>query len=385
MSDQPRYYQPLEVPAFCFIWEAVMWVSFGRFPEGAGYQDFDELKEDLGVLSFAWKDSFGGARYRFRGVYWFESEMAGVDITTVDWERYENALRTGYERIDSVQQYVDDLTRHSAIDQFPGDPRLAEERYNLYRASIEKKLADLPFVDDVHKRYQQQIDRGWSRLFQALVEGTLKGYGWGDLTQEEIRERASQGRLNDLGSDDSKVFNPWHSKIPAANTMGPLIPMGECMEIPQKEWSLSGIAPDGRYVTSDGRNWWDVCFPSDQLFTLFPRPLSSNVVESDKIEIVNPGLAIGGIGNTMIQSAPYAPSSRGRKKLANGEIERACQQLYGRRLASGEKELALAEEAAHFAMEVWGQNLSRSTFQEYMRPFRTRGLPENMPENHAGK
>lgn len=386
--NPPRYYQPLEIPAFCFIWEAVMWVSFGRFPEGNGFEDMEELSEELGQLSFTWKDSFGGPRYRFRGFWWFESEMAGVDSQTIDWDRYEGALRNGFERMDSLEGHLLMLSR----EPHPDDPPMLShfvDRVELYRALCEKALAEAPYVESVHHQHQQPIDRGWSLIFQALADGKLQGYGWGDLTQDEIRERAAKGDLADYAptsassDDDGNVINPWHYPIPSPDLVGPLQEMGMMMEIPRKEWSLSGVAPDGRYVTATGRNWWDVCFPSEQLFALFPRPLLANTeVECDTIEVLNPGVAIGISGAQGGRHAtPSTPAARGRKKLADGQIEKACQELYGARWAAGEQEAPLHAEAAAFALRVWGETLHRSTFQGYMKPFRrTKPMPETMPE-----
>lgn len=384
MTERPRYYQPLEVPDYCFIWEAVMWVTFGRFPEGNGL-DADELKDELGLLSFAWQDSFGGPRYRFRGYWWHETEMAGVDLQEVDWERYDAALRSGYQRLDALRRSLVELERATHGEE-PAPVLHFPDRDKLYREMCERELAEAPFVESVHKLYQQPVDRGWSCIFRSLVDGTLQGYGWADLTQAEIRERAAKGDLMDYdGShDEGNVINPWHAKLPEPDTIGPLQPMGMCMEIPQNEWSLSGIAPDGRYVTSAGRNWWDVCFSCDQLFEQFPRPiLASDGIERDTIEILNPGLAVGAVSNP----GPHAPkqvkpSGRGRKKLADGEIERACQSLFGQRWAAGEKEAPLHAEAEAFAIQVWGRSLARSTFQAYMKPFKRapKNSPEMMPE-----
>lgn len=389
MTDTPRYYQPLEIPAFCFLWEAVMWVTFGRFPEGNGYYDMGELKDELGMLSFAWKDSFGGPRYRFKGFWWFEGEMAGVDLESVDWQRYEGALRAGYQRIDTLEaqiKYAEQSEKHDLSTYKDEMPALVVDRAKLYRELCENQLADYPFVEGIHRQYQQSIDRGWSLIFQALVDGKVQAYGWGDMTQDEIRKRAAEGGLADYepsaasAGNDGNVLNPWHAKLPEPDLIGPLLQMGAHTAIPRKEWSLGGVAPDGRYVTAAGRNWWDVCLTSDQLFELFPRPLLvSDVVDRDSIEVVNPGLAIGGAsGSAMTRHINPTAASRGRKKLADGEIERACQALYGQRWEAGEEEAPLHAEAKAFALQVWGENLARSTFQGYMKPFRR--PPKMMPD-----
>jgi hypothetical protein len=396
MTDQPRYYQPLEVPAFCFIWEAVLWVTFGRFPEGDGYDSMDELNEELGMLSFAWKDSFGGPRYRFKGFWWFESEMAGVNLESVDWERYERALRMGYQRLDVLQAYL----KHGEPEE-PEKVAGVEERITLqvlldraeiYRDFCKTQLEDFSFVESVHQQHQQSIDRGWSLIFQALADGKLQGYGWGDMTQDEIRVQLAKGDVANYEPSaesegkDGNVINPWHVALPPADIIGPLQQMGMHVAIPKKEWSLGGVAPDGRYVTAAGRNWWDVCFPTEQLFALFPRPLfASNVVEAGSIEIVNPGLAIGSVDSKALPKARIsasAPSGRGRKKLADGEIERACQALYSTRWTSGENKDSLHAEAAAFAQQVWGETLPRTTFQGYMTA--ASRAPKIPPENAPG-
>jgi hypothetical protein len=384
MSEPLRYYGPMEVPAFSFIWEAVMWVTFGRFPEGNGYEDVDELKEDLGTLSFAWKDSFGGPRYRFKGFWWFESEMAGIGQDEVDWDRYESSLRSGYARIDVLHDHLQNAEQKSDEDVVL--PHLVD-RNELYRKLCRQALAEFPFVESVHRLYQQQIDRGWSKIFEALVDGKLKGYGWADLTQDEIRVRVAQGGLVDghTAPDGGNVSNPWGYRIPEADLIGPLQPMAAHMEIPRKEWSLGGVAPDARYITAAGRDWWDVCFPNDQLFALFPRPMFESAEPSqDMIEVVNPGVAISRDNERRqpTDDTLTGRSGRGRKKRLDGDLERACQVLYAERWMANEKEDAVLADAQAFAMSVWGQSLPRSTFQGYMKPFRR--APEMLPETLPG-
>ncbi|MER9028203.1 hypothetical protein [Mesorhizobium sp. M0674] len=377
MTERPLYYyRPMELPSFCYLWEAVMWVTFGRFPEVG--VDEDDHNGEVGKYSFAWKDAFGGPGYRFRGFWWFEAEMAGVDLTSVDLERYETALRTGYARPDLLEQ---DIAREK------NDPHDHPRREEYFASLMKRRAEEMPFIDHVHSLFQQHIDIGWAQIFQALASGSLKGFGWGDLTQDEIREHAARVAFTDFdhATDEGNVYNPFLEKIPESDTIGPLVPMGLMMEIPRKEWSLSGIAPDARYVAANGRHYWDVVFPSDRVFELFPRPLLTwGALTKDTVETLNPGLTVSaehdaGPHKALPPPSSHIPAVRGRRKLADGEIERACQSLYGRRLASGEKELALAEEAAAFAMEVWGERLSRSTFQSYMLPFK-RAVPEIVPE-----
>jgi hypothetical protein len=354
-----------------------MWVTFGRFPTGTAYEDGDELGDDKGTLSFAWQDgAMGGTQYRFRGFWWYESDMAGVDENAdVDWDRYEIAMQRGYTRKDIIEREI------ATASYAPPDPHGRED---YQKQLLEKKLADLPFIDSVHRLYQRQIDKGWSRLFQALSDGSIVAHGWGDLTQDEIREQMARDDLvDDTGSGEGNVLNPWGFAIPRPDTYGPLHPMGLLMDIPAEEWSLSGVAPDSRYVGASGRDWWDVELPCERLLALFPRPLLPNGEERDAVQLLTPALAISLSGqDDAARLLPAAKGTRGRRKKADGEIERACQLLYGRRLTNGEKEAALANEAAHFAMATWGETLSRSTFQEYMQPFK-RAVPENVPENAA--
>jgi hypothetical protein len=399
MTARPVYFQPLELPAQCSLWEAVMWVSFGRFPSGAGYDTTEEMMSEVGLLSFAWKDSSGGPAYKFDGYWWFESDMAGISPDSVDWDRYSRAIHGGYVRRAWLEELLrrhkeappsEPMTEKDLTDD-TGRPRdlvdlvIRHNRDEFYRLHLEKQLEELPFVDSTHQLYQRNIDRGWSRLFQHLVEGSVVAYGWADLTQDEIRHEAQSRLLTDyqVSIEAGNVINPWHNALPQADLVGPLLQMGKFQAVPTTEWSLSGLAPDGHYVTTEGRQIWDVLIACDDLMRLFPRPIPTlgNRLE---IDLVTPGLAISVDRDD--RSAPQprldrrdGASARGRRKKANGEIEKACQALYSRRLVAGEKETALAEEAAQFAMAVWGEKLSRSTFQDYMLPFK-RQAPEIAPE-----
>jgi hypothetical protein len=102
------------------------------------------------------------------------------------------------------------------------------------------------------------------------------------------------------------------------------------------------------------------------------------------VKVVNPGVAISADDDSGSHRARPAEHKQGpgRKKIADGQIEIVCQEVFGQRMLDGEKEIALHAEAAALVMKGWGATLSRTTFQTYMKPFK-RKLPENMPEMAA--
>lgn len=383
-----RYYQPLEVPRFCHLWEAVLWVTFGRFP-----MDMVEdtiLEEELGTLSYSWQSSIIGANgYKFDGFWWFEAEMAGIDYDAVGediWQRYARAMSGGYPRAAMIQVALDQEKQPKAPD--PHDPRKGPQLDDYWVKYFEQKLKNVPVVEEVHRLFQHQIDRGWSILFQDLVAGAIAGYGWLDLTQDEIRERARKGLTaydSETGEGDVFLFG---NLLPEADAIGPLLPCGAMVEIAGPDWSLSGLAPDNIYITSSDRRYWDVIIDCHRLFERFPRPLLSRPggIE-DTIQVLTPSLAtsrdndhsqplLGPPTHSDIRRGP------GRKKLEDGAVEKACHELVGRRYANGEDELSLHAEAASFAQKVWGVSLARSTFQDYMKPFKRQ--PKNQPEKTPG-
>ena len=379
-----RYYEPLVVPMFCYLWDAVMWVTFGRFP--VDMIDDSVLEDELGRLSYQWKDSLIASQgYKFYGFRWYETEMAGIDYegSGVDWERYERAMRGGWIRKEALEEAL--LQEKQPRPPDPHDPRPNRVPDEYWVRFFEQKLYEVPFVESVHRLYQHHIDRGWAKIFQALVAGEITGYGWKDMTQAEIRVRASKGLTEyNTETEEGDVF-AFGTPLPDAALIGPLLPLGEMMEIPATDWSLSGIAPDARYVTTSKQEYWSVFLDCQRLFDLFPHPiLTMPGGIDDSIKVLSPTLAISqDESRRSTTSSLYQPTKRGpgRRKLQDGAVERAVHELVGRRYAAGEDEASLHAEAAAFALKVWGVSLARSTFQGYMKPFKR--LPEILPQKAA--
>ncbi|MCX5579116.1 hypothetical protein [Kaistia terrae] len=401
MIDTPTYFQPLEVPRYCYIWEAILWAGFGRFPEGS-YLITDEYPDDAddgwktGTLSFNWKDPVFAQEYRFHGFWGFEAVAAGLQEDSTDWERYDEILSNhGYIRPRLLTNEITRLRSEKGVDDSGSvypltisatarfDPADARSR-DHYLNSLEKRLELTPFIDSVHGLFQHHIDRAWVKLFQALAEGAIQAFGWRELSQTEMRQLAERQQ----GEWQQEVVNPWRAAMPKADLVGPLVPMAVLEAVPASDWSLSGIAPDAHYQAANGRFWWDVVFPADVLLRLFPQPVA--VMDSSRmhIEHLNPLVAIStpdhGANGAAWPLAAVRPGP-GKKKKADGEIERMCQRLYGDRLLAGEKEAALVSEASALAFAVWGQTVSRSTFQDYMKPFKSAkatdadGVPDIVP------
>ena len=396
MTDQPQYYQPLEVPRYVYLWEAVMWVGFGRFPEGSylvtdGYPDEADYGYKIGTLSFNWKDAIFRQEYRFNGFWGTEASAAGLKADSADWDRYDEILRYhGYIRQSLIAEELDRLSRlpvkvddgselfkletalSATFDKIDGGDRAH------YRENLAKRLDEAPFIEDVHRLFQRHIDRVWVKLFQALTDGKMQSYGWRELSQDEIREEASGPGFW------SEIINPYGAVMPQPDLIGPLQTMAVFDVIPVDEWSLTGFAPDAHYQSTSGNFWRDVVFPTDALFDIFPGPLLTYEAERRHIEHFTPHVAVSVETDlpmdTKHQRQPFSATrpGPGRRKNADGEVERACQALYGRRLAAGEKETPLHAEAMEFTMKVWGEPIARSTFQGYMKPFKP--VPENTPD-----
>ena len=274
MTDSPRYFQPLEVPHYCYLWEAIMWVGFGRFPEGSylvtdGYPEEADYGYKVGTMSFNWKDALFRQEYRFNGFGGSEAGAIGLTEQSTDWAKYDEILRYhGYirqalltaeiARLQAFPPRVDDglqvLALETAItdtlDRFDGGQR------TNYLENLEKRLAQTPFVDSVHGLFQHQVDRAWVKLFLSLTDGPMQSFGWRELSQDEIREMAGSGQ--GIWQD---VVNPYGLPMPSADLNGPLHTMATLDVIPVREWSLTGFAPDAHYQSATGTFWWDELLP----------------------------------------------------------------------------------------------------------------------------
>jgi hypothetical protein len=395
MTDSPVYFQPIDVPAFCYIWEAVMWVGFGRFPEGViGYETEDGLEFHLGAASFNWKERVCDPLYRFDGYWWFETEAAGLDANSIDWGQYEEILHghgsiRGYIRPEFLAKEAERQRRYqdrALQSRLSGAERDDPDYSPGYLKNIEERLKQLPILDNVDRLLQHPVDRAWAKVFQVLVDGDMPAYGWHEISQDEIREFATRNQDN-----WNDAINPFDVPAPTADYIGPLRPMATLTAVPVNEWGLKGIAPDAHYSSASGRLWCDVMMPTAKLLHLFPLPLLAASGDQLQVERINPILAISrDVQNSAVlatKSATDIRAPRGRPKKADGAIERLCQHLYGKRLLSGEKETALAEDARQLVLATWGETLSRSAFQGYMQPYKPAKakngadrLPEIMPE-----
>lgn len=400
MTPKPRYFQPLDLPRYTYIWEAIMWVGFGRFPRGSYWlEDIPENEDDTwiaGDLSLNWQDAPFMQEYRFHGFLPFEAEAVGLDYESTDWDLYDDVLRTvGHVRPELLTNEIsrlhtsefreDGFTRALSTSAFGAFEKL-DHNGTPYLKRLEKRLAIAPFIDSVHRLFQRQIDRAWVKVFQALADGSLQGFGWCELTQDEIRTFTE-----DMDQEywEKHVTNNWEVPKPTKELIGPLPPMAIRRAIPVSDWTLSGIDADAHYLAATGRLWRSVVFSSQALFSLFPRPNMTAGSDKMHIEHLTPSLAISSAvdgGDDVSWPSSSFRSRPGKPKKANGAIERACQELFGKQLAAGQKEMALASEAADFVRKVWGEKLSRTTFQEYMKPFRpAKGkgaprLPDNLSE-----
>ena len=201
MNDAPRYFQPLELPEYCYLWEAVLWVGWGRFPEGSKYiiadgksDQRDDYDYHIGALSFNWKDAPFAQDYRFHGFWWYEIEAAGLTQSSADWARYDRLLAThGYIRPETLVAEIERVKNSPAATEdeplYSAQLALTLDRINNfdrpnYLSNLEKRLADTPFIDEAHRLFQHHVDRAWVKIFQALVEGSFQAYGWRELTQD---------------------------------------------------------------------------------------------------------------------------------------------------------------------------------------------------------
>lgn len=411
MTDAPRYFQPLELPHYCYIWDAIMWVGFGRFPNDTEYlvtdgfpPEFEGYGWKIGTLSFAYKDQVLRQEYRFDGFREHEAAAAGLPDDAVDWLRYRTAMQYfGYIRRETLDEEISRCKSlpsrspeaqafSSALDKLtstyrdPEDDDTRELFDAAYVASLERRREITPFIDDVHRLFQHHIDRAWVKLFSALVDGKFQGYGWRELRQDEIRDAASE--IHEDHYLGQPVHNPYRRQMPARDLIGPLESLACLDVIPASEYSLSGVAPDSYYRSANGQLWRDVIFPTDAIFDLFPTPMLTLKPDiTAHIALLTPDVAVStpaGEGEAFA-SLP-APTDRragpGKRKKLDGTLERACHLLYGKRMLAGEKEAGLLAEAQSLAKAVWGETLGRTTFQDYMKSFKA-DVPDIVPDMAA--
>jgi hypothetical protein len=242
-----KYLQEVEAAPVIYLYEAVLWVAFGRFPEhgNAEFYDVEHLLRDIDRIEDAWKGGPLSPDYKFQGFYQHELDLAGLELGEPEdegeprWgdDRYYDALRRGYNRAEYLQAELE-------------SERRLGERDTAWEERLEHAIADIKFVDEIHQMFQPRVDAGWAQVFRALTTGTLRAFGWRSFCQDEIRTK----------------FDRWGPAF-----IGPLEPMARWCEI-RGGWSLAGLAPDGNYITATGEWIEGVTVISEEVFALFPRP-----------------------------------------------------------------------------------------------------------------
>lgn len=356
-----RLFTEVELPETCYVSEAALWVSLGRAP----------------TVNWHWEPD-GDDEYRYvdgrvaRGTVWdggtvdfnhpiqpSEFQSMGIEV---DYTRYEIASTGIYgmrgaeilEESRVVQEIFDrapphhkeGLVLYENLEAIANDLKRREQE----QRERETKAKEADWAKIVEQPFEALLDRGQSKVFEALSLGKIGATGWQFLP--------------DRLTDEPDLAN---------NQLGPL---GHIVDVPSDAWTYRHFDWKTCSLQSTIGSFDAVQVSVSDMLAIFPIPL------------IDPKDISGTVsGGTIILSGKYAGSrpaqrtKRGRPQRGEGVLKLAMLNEFDRRLEAGQlpdKKEAILEEAMQWAADVLLQTVPRTTARYYLKPLLDRMSKNNV-------
>ncbi|UTH49094.1 hypothetical protein KBW81_04695 [Loktanella salsilacus] len=252
-----------------------------------------------------------------------ESEFSIVG-QTVDYDEYIKlwgivGSETSEEIIDRHERVWASLEAHG-VDKLSAD-RQADKEEVLREAQIADKLRY------IEMSFQPLIDRATAKAFGALSEGTLKSEAW---------------LLTDIDDPEAEP---------------------QTVEVPASSWTLKGFSLTDSSLICRSDKYHAVRVNLNDAFTLFDRPGTSAIPANGQV-----------FGDTMLIETDHPVMQHrrpvGRPPKGNASARDVIKNVFHGRLRRGElpgKKEAQIQEVIEFAREAFGEELSRTTAQSYLK------------------
>lgn len=332
-----RFFVEIEPPETAYIHEAAQWIAFGKVPEfysspewGGEFDIRGDESAELEFLKAAVDVDYHNLPEAIPEV------LSGIDLQTFQ-EALGTTLGTEIEEIKRQRQNYENML--GIIDERGSTPEFSEVRIQMLRENLARCDREMDLAKAIQPTIETFLsyeERAKAKLFYALSAGELDAIGWHSFTQK----------------DDNSETVRWEER-----------------SVTTSHWRMSEIdwqrANLGKREDSSP-SWVAVRVNFQELLALFPQP-----------DLPGENLTVSRYGRTLTHIG--APKSRGtgenrgkgRPLKGGGAVKTAVLNHFSKRHAASdlpEKKEAIIEEARAWAQDLFGEDLSRTTLQRYLKP-----------------
>ncbi|UOA27877.1 hypothetical protein [Pseudosulfitobacter sp. DSM 107133] len=316
-----RMFVEVEIAEKCYPIEAALWIALGRVPEfqfdGHGFDARGSLESEANG-------------YTVEDLRYFlppEFELHGVEL---EFQRYIDAVLDfpGHRSVDEANAEISSRRAWLASSGNP-DPLVGER---VWPSLGTEEIAELRWVETKEAKLKFAVERSKLDIQAALMDGKLVFTG------------VCVDREFDLESTD-------YTDMP------------EPQEFQPNLVGFAGIDWKNHVVLGDSCKYLLATIPTQQLFELFPLPVSAGPLAN---AIVSGGTII--VESDAERREPIN-SLRNRPTNPRKDISKAVFNEFKRRKRKGhlaEKRESVYAEAIEWCSEVLGENIPRSTMQRYL-------------------
>jgi len=307
-----KFYTPVEASETAYLLDAVLWVALGRVPECMYDFRGNDVRGDLEKQD----DCYMSPELEM----FTEQEFEAIGHP-IDYNRYFDAA-------------VEDPGFH--------DREMMSEHFK--KVPIGLGFKEKPSDQDVEN--------------VAFVERCNRLFG-------PLMERAKVSIIGDLMSGNLAATGLFASKDWEPDWSDYEIDLPERMAIREDAWNLDGIDWAGSALIDGASKYLLVCLTFEDVANRYPSPfIGGTELTADRF-----GDTICVMNANASRPAPVK-RGRGRPPKASGSIKSVVRNVFAERIRRGgvpEKNEALYQEVIEFVETAFGEDISRSTAQSYVR------------------
>ena len=319
-----RAYVEADVPEACYLFEMLLWVALGRVPQAL----YDLEGREIRSVPFYQDSGYQPEDLQ----YFFEKEFDAIGAS-IDYSRYFKAVG---------------IWEYKASFEVTYDQDKMEHRFQNFPDAISAdQIESVKYFDECNSLFDPLIERAKIKIFDALMEGNLVGWGY-------IGER-------DVGPDFDEQEMVYCNKG----------------SISSEKWIIDACDLFNDSLIDGNNEYSMIQFRTEDVFKVFQKPL----IPSHPATSQSHGTSI-----LVYEAGPHASTPkqrRGRPAKQEGIVRKVVQNIFSERIRKGDapkKAEALYQEIIEYVELAFGEKISRTTAQGYIRHIQNR-TPEILPEN----
>lgn len=307
-----KFYTPHFVPESVYLIEAVYWVALGRLPEYVPDDDGQDVRGDIDR-----HEEYFNAHDE--GLF-SEDEFLGIGHK-IDAVRYFDTAydEPGFRDQQEMLKYFESVPVGIGLKEQPTD----------------QDIEDVAYVESCNRLFNPMIERAKVTIIGDLMSDTL----------------SARGLL---------VSKDWEPDWSACN---PDLP--EASSIPNDAWNLDGINWQESTLRDGASKYLLACLSFEEVVGRYPAPL----IGSTDLNAERFGATVL-VHDDNPANAAKAKRRRGRPPKATGSIRSVVRNVFAQKIKRGdipEKHEALYQDVMEFVATAFGEGISRSTAQNYVR------------------